>query len=232
MKRFITAVENLIPKKSSDKSSKPRVKLGNTSAKESKSGNESKTDNASTVTVDDLRVRFRKWVQAEIQKQNKEIAVDVAVKHLDITSTENDGVFSAKCKQPGCSKMFVLRAVGTTCNMGNVYRHLTKSCWLSKACNGLATETPKEPSQQSAITMSFFNPSKSKVVAKRLQNETITLDDDESHSNQSINNASIDFTASEPDGKKSKLDEDNPAILVKEMESESAIVTIPSAPKN
>ena len=127
IKRFIDAVENLIPKKPKP-ATPPQASKRTAESTSSVSDIVGKKSKA-THTVESIQTRFKSWLVKELV--GKDITVDEGMKLLAVKESDNAESFIATCKQKGCRKTWVLTPVNEHCNMGNIHRHIRDSCWLS-----------------------------------------------------------------------------------------------------
>ena len=167
-------------------------------------------------SVDSFRERMQKWLKKEIPKGKKNISIDDAMNRFSINETPN-GQFQLKCKQRGCSEVFVLVVTDTHCDMSNVHRHITRTCGLSSNSDAVVKPTNDAHTKKSQSTVSqlFCNSAKTNdahevLVGNQKNQERFTLHQDvdayDYHMNRGPPSPNVVDFAAAPGNKMAKLE--------------------------
>ena len=153
-RRFIKEVEDLVPKPK--QSASKFFQKSTSSPSSSLPAAASKSSANKEVTIESITARMENWLDKE-KKKNPHFSTSVedVMKKCLISITEN-GQFRFKCKQQGCSEVFMLTISSGFCNLSNVQRHITKSCWLSSKTKAQKASTLSNSKTQSKIQTSLI----------------------------------------------------------------------------
>ena len=172
-KRFVKAVDDLIPKPPNSQQAKNASFLEKDKSNESIDKNKKKPTNTDLESaVAGLESRMKKWVEEKLRKtQEIRLNTEEATRKFSLSVTANNQL-KFQYKHLGCSEIFILaNSPSGNLNLSNVQRHITKSCWLStkskqSSCDQEGSEInfKSKPMKVQTSIFSFKNTTKSKLI--------------------------------------------------------------------
>jgi hypothetical protein len=183
-KRFLSKVENLVPKKPPANTVEKTVSkksLKAASGGESSSSSADKEKPTSITSATDLSKRLVSWCQKKVSEiEGFDISEDDIQKSFRLIQ-KGDRKYEFTCQRTKCHEIFALAYSNNSVKLSNVHRHIL-NCWLKKSDHKpvFGSSQPKAaPSSEI-----FFGQQKKRngdsnsSSSKRSKNESITLHQD------------------------------------------------------